>query len=77
MDAKDLKTHLQISTPLQHYNHYKVLEAILGGDPEHLHSLITFVSGSAFKSDTPANVTDLESISEFAFRSGLFLLGHL
>jgi len=41
----------------QNYKHLKALEATLGVSPEHLHSVITFVGGSTFKTEVPANVT--------------------
>ncbi|SEL50461.1 Topoisomerase DNA binding C4 zinc finger [Atopomonas hussainii] len=41
----------------QNYKHLKALEATLGVNPEHLHSLISFVGGSTFKTAMPANVT--------------------
>lgn len=41
----------------QNYKHLKALEATLGVNPEHLHSVITFVGGSTFKTEVPANVT--------------------
>jgi len=41
----------------QNYKHLKALEAILGLSPEHLYSVITFVGGSTFKTEVPANVT--------------------
>lgn len=41
----------------QNYKHLKALEATLGVSPAHLHSVITFVGGSTFKTDMPANVT--------------------
>lgn len=41
----------------QNYKHLKALEAALGINPEHLHSVITFVGGSTFKTEVPANVT--------------------
>ena len=41
----------------QNYKHLKALEATLGFNPEHLHSVITFVGGSTFKTEMPANVT--------------------
>lgn len=41
----------------QNYKHLKALEAALGIAPEHLHSVITFVGGSTFKTEMPANVT--------------------
>ncbi|MCD4866625.1 nuclease-related domain-containing protein [Pseudomonas sp. PLB05] len=40
----------------QNYKHLKALEAALGINPEHLHSVITFVGGSTFKTKMPANV---------------------
>ncbi|MEN0107459.1 MAG: topoisomerase DNA-binding C4 zinc finger domain-containing protein, partial [Pseudomonas sp.] len=42
----------------QNYKHLKALEATLGVSPEHLHSVITFVGGSTFKTEVPANVTE-------------------
>ncbi|MGM3422788.1 NERD domain-containing protein [Pseudomonas benzopyrenica] len=41
----------------QNYKHLKALEATLGANPEHLHSVITFVGGTTFKTKVPANVT--------------------
>lgn len=41
----------------QNYKHLKALEATLGVNPEHLHSVISFVGGSRFKTAMPANVT--------------------
>ncbi len=41
----------------QNYKHLKALEATLGVSPAHLHSVITFVGGSTFKTEMPANVT--------------------
>ena len=41
----------------QNYKHLKALETTLGVNPEHLHSVITFVGGSTFKTEVPANVT--------------------
>ncbi len=41
----------------QKYKHLKALEAIIGLSLEHLHSAITFVGGSTFKTEVPANVT--------------------
>jgi len=41
----------------QNYKHLKSLEAALGVSPAHLHSVITFVGGSTFKTQMPANVT--------------------
>lgn len=41
----------------QNYKHLKALDATLGLTPEHLHSVITFVGGSAYKNQVPANVT--------------------
>jgi len=41
----------------QNYKHLKALEAVLGVSPAHLHSVITFVGGSTFKTEMPANVT--------------------
>jgi hypothetical protein len=41
----------------QNYKHLKALQATLGVGPEHLHSVVTFVGASTFKSEMPANVT--------------------
>ncbi len=52
------KRTFRFQNPLrQNYKHLKALEAILGISPEHLHSVITFVGGSTFKTEVPANVT--------------------
>ncbi|WP_312702669.1 nuclease-related domain-containing protein [Stutzerimonas nitrititolerans] len=52
------KRTFKFQNPLrQNYKHLKVLEATLGISPEHLHSVITFVGGSTFKTEVPANVT--------------------
>jgi len=52
------KRTFKFQNPLrQNYKHLKALEATLGASPEHLHSVITFVGGSTFKTDVPANVT--------------------
>ena len=52
------KRTFKFQNPLrQNYKHLKALEATLGVKPEHLHSVITFVGGSSFKTEIPANVT--------------------
>lgn len=52
------KRTFKFQNPLrQNYKHLKALEAILGVSSEHLHSIITFVGGSTFKTKVPANVT--------------------
>ncbi|GAD65182.1 nuclease-related domain-containing protein [Aquipseudomonas alcaligenes] len=52
------KQRFKFQNPLrQNYKHLKALEATLGVSPEHLHSVITFVGGSTFKTEVPANVT--------------------
>ncbi|UXY53571.1 NERD domain-containing protein [Pseudomonas tohonis] len=52
------KNSYKFQNPLrQNYKHLKALEATLGIAPEHLHSVITFVGGSTFKTVMPANVT--------------------
>jgi restriction system protein len=52
------KRSFKFQNPLrQNYKHLKALEATLGVSPAHLHSVITFVGGSTFKTDMPANVT--------------------
>lgn len=52
------KRTFKFQNPLrQNYKHLKALEAALGIDPEHMHSVITFVGGSTFKTEIPANVT--------------------
>ncbi|RRV04784.1 nuclease [Pseudomonas sp. v388] len=55
---KIYKRTFRFQNPLrQNYKHLKALEATLGIDPAHLHSVITFVGGSTFKTEMPANVT--------------------
>lgn len=52
------KRTFKFQNPLrQNYKHLKALETTLGVNPEHLHSVITFVGGSTFKTEVPANVT--------------------
>ncbi|WP_338521475.1 NERD domain-containing protein [Pseudomonas batumici] len=52
------KRTFKFQNPLrQNYKHLKALEATLGADSKHLHSVITFVGGSTFKTQMPANVT--------------------
>jgi hypothetical protein len=52
------KRTFKFQNPLrQNYKHLKALEANLGVNPEHLHSVITFVGGSTFKTEVPDNVT--------------------
>lgn len=48
----------EFQNPLrQNYKHLKDLKAALGIAPEHLHSVITFLGGSTFKTEMSANVT--------------------
>ncbi|PZP24172.1 nuclease-related domain-containing protein [Pseudomonas kuykendallii] len=52
------KSTFKFQNPLrQNYKHLKALEATLGVNPEYLRSVITFVGGSTFKTEMPANVT--------------------
>ncbi|WP_028238120.1 nuclease-related domain-containing protein [Stutzerimonas azotifigens] len=52
------KHSFKFQNPLrQNYKHLRALEATLGIAPEHLHSVITFVGRSTFKTEMPANVT--------------------
>ncbi|PTQ67076.1 nuclease-related domain-containing protein [Pseudomonas sp. GV071] len=52
------KHTFKFQNPLrQNYKHLKALEATLGVNAEQLHSVITFVGGSTFKTQMPANVT--------------------
>lgn len=52
------KRTFKFQNPLrQNYKHLKALEATLSVSTEHLHSVITFVGGSTFKTEVPANVT--------------------
>ncbi|KIH86061.1 nuclease-related domain-containing protein [Pseudomonas batumici] len=52
------KRTFKFQNPLrQNYKHLKALEATLGVSAEHLHSVITFVGSSTFKTQMPANVT--------------------
>ena len=49
------KRAFKFQNPLrQNYKHLKALEATLGVNPEHLHSVITFIGGSTFKTEVPA-----------------------
>lgn len=64
------KRTFKFQNPLrQNYKHLKALEASLGVKLEHLHSVITFVGGSTFKTEAPANVTQgigfIRSIKSF------------
>ena len=55
---KIYKRTYKFQNPLrQNYKHLKAIEALLSVSPEHLHSVITFVGGSTFKTNLPANVT--------------------
>lgn len=52
------KRTFKFQNPLrQNYKHLKALETTLGVNAEHLHSVITFVGDSTFKTQMPANVT--------------------
>ena len=42
---------------LQNYKHVKALQALLDVPPETIHSVVTFVGGSTFKTPMPENVT--------------------
>lgn len=55
---KIYRQSFKFQNPLrQNYKHLKALEATLGIGAEHLHSVITFVGTSTFKTEMPANVT--------------------
>lgn len=55
---KLFKRTYKFQNPLrQNYKHIKALEATLGIDAAYLHSVITFVGGSTFKTEMPQNVT--------------------
>lgn len=55
---KIYKRTFTFQNPLrQNYKHLKALEPPIGVNPERLHSVITFVGGSTFKAEVPANVT--------------------
>lgn len=55
---KIYKRTFKFQNPLrQNYKHLKALEATLEISPEHLHSVITFVGDSTFKTQMPVNVT--------------------
>lgn len=55
---KIYKQTYKFQNPLrQNYKHLKALEACLRVDPENLHSVISFVGGSTFKTEMPACVT--------------------
>ncbi len=52
------RKRFQFQNPIhQNYKHVKTLQSVLGVGPEHVHSVITFVGGSTFKTAMPANVT--------------------
>lgn len=52
------KRTFKFQNPLrQNYKHLKALETTLSVNAEHLHSVITFVGDSTFKTQMPANVT--------------------
>ncbi|WP_319049423.1 nuclease-related domain-containing protein [Pseudomonas aeruginosa] len=55
---KVFKQTYRFQNPLrQNYKHLKALEACLGVKPENLHSVISFVGGSTFKTEMPVCVT--------------------
>lgn len=55
---KIYKRTFKFQNPLrQNYKHLKALEATLEVSAEHVHSVITFVGDSTFKTQMPANVT--------------------
>ncbi|CRN05527.1 Nuclease-related domain protein [Pseudomonas sp. URMO17WK12:I11] len=55
---KLFKRTFKFQNPLrQNYKHLKALEATLEVAPEHLHSIVTFVGDSTFKTEMPPNVT--------------------
>ncbi|SFU18016.1 nuclease-related domain-containing protein [Pseudomonas marincola] len=52
------KRRFKFQNPLrQNYKHLKALETTLGVNFAHLHSVVSFVGGSTFKTPMPANVT--------------------
>lgn len=52
------RKRFQFQNPIhQNYKHVKALQEALGLGPQHVHSVITFVGGSKFKTAMPANVT--------------------
>ncbi|SDH84654.1 Nuclease-related domain-containing protein [Pseudomonas flavescens] len=64
------KRTFKFQSPLrQNYKHLKALEATLGVPPEHLHSVITFVGGSSFKTEMPVNVTQGIGLSAISSHS--------
>lgn len=55
---KIYKRTYKFQNPLrQNYKHLKALEATLQVNPAHLHSVITFIGGSTFKTEVPTCVT--------------------
>ena len=58
----------------QNYKHLKALEATLGVAPDQLHSVISFVGGSRFKTAMPANVTQGMGFIRYikSFRQAVF-----
>jgi restriction system protein len=56
--AKIYRRSFKFQNPLrQNFKHLKALEAALQIPPDAIHSIVTFVGGSTFKTDMPANVT--------------------
>ena len=52
------RSSFKFQNPLrQNYKHLKAVEATLDVSTEHLHSLITFIGRSSFKTEMPSNVT--------------------
>jgi len=55
---KIYKSSTKFQNPLhQNYKHTKTLESLLGLNDQQIHSVITFVGGSTFKTEMPENVT--------------------
>lgn len=72
---KLFKQSFRFQNPLrQNYKHLKALEATLGIAPEYLHSVITFVGDSTFKTPMPANVTEGNGFIRYikSFREPVF-----
>lgn len=63
----------------QNFKHVKALEAALRVPPETLHSVVTFVGGSNFKTTMPANVTQGAGFVAYikSFRQPVFTAGEV
>ena len=59
----------------QNYKHIKAVESFFSLDLRFIHSVVVFVGESEFKTDLPANVTDLEGLYPYIRSKRDLLLG--